>query len=122
MKSCTRCGATSADTARFCRDCGAPLVSASSATEERKRVSVLFVDMVGSTSRADGADPEEVRDVLRRFYDPVREQIDRFGGTVEKFIGDAVVAVFGAPVAHGNDAERAVRCPLQVVEAVSRLH
>jgi len=78
--------------------------------------------MVGSTARADGADPEDVRDDLRRFYGPVREQIDRFGGTVEKFIGDAVVAVFGAPVAHGDDAERAVRCALQVVEAVVRLN
>jgi class 3 adenylate cyclase len=122
MKVCKQCGATNGGTARFCQACGAPLATIPRAGEERKRVSVLFVDMVGSTARADSADPEDVRDDLRRFYGPVREQIDRFGGTVEKFIGDAVVAVFGAPAAHGDDAERAVRCALQVVEAVARLN
>lgn len=89
--------------------------------EERKLVSVLFVDMVGSTAQADGADPEDVRDLLRRFYRPVRDQVERYGGTVEKYIGDAVVAVFGAPIAYGDDAERAVRCGLGVVEAVRAL-
>jgi class 3 adenylate cyclase/tetratricopeptide (TPR) repeat protein len=89
--------------------------------EERRLVSILFVDLVGSTEQADGADPEDVRDKLRMFHARVREEIERFGGTTEKFIGDAVLAVFGAPVAHGDDAERAVRCGLAVIEAVSEL-
>lgn len=92
------------------------------AGEERKLVSVLFVDIVGSTSRAHGADPEDVRDVLRRFHAPVRQEIELHGGVVEKFIGDAVVAVFGARRAHGDDAARAVRCGLKIVGAVEQLN
>jgi class 3 adenylate cyclase len=73
---------------------------------------VLFVDMVGSTARADGADPEDVRDLNRRYHHELRDRIERFGGVLEKFIGDAVMAVFGAPLAHDDDAERAVRAAL----------
>jgi class 3 adenylate cyclase/tetratricopeptide (TPR) repeat protein len=120
--ACPRCGTENADAARFCQACGASLVSAESAPEERKLVSVLFVDIVGSTSRADLADPEDVRDTLRLFYERVREQIDRFGGVLEKFIGDAVVALFGAPLGRGDDAERAVRCGLKVLEAIEELN
>jgi class 3 adenylate cyclase len=120
---CRRCGAENQGDARFCHACGAPLeASATAGQEERKLVSVLFVDLVGSTARADRADPEDVRDELRLFYERVREQIDLFGGVVEKFIGDAVVAVFGAPLAHGDDAERAVRCGLRVLEAIQELN
>jgi len=72
-------------------------------------VSVLFVDMVGSTARADGADPEDVRELNRLYHGALRACIEGFGGVVEKFIGDAVMAVFGAPRAHDDDAERAVR-------------
>ena len=85
------------------------LVVDAPAGEERKVVSVLFVDLVGFTSRSDRADPEDVRATLRPYHERVKADIERFGGTVEKFIGDAVMAVFGAPVAHEDDAERAVR-------------
>jgi class 3 adenylate cyclase len=86
---------------------------------------VLFVDMVGSTARADGADPEDVRDLNRRYHQELRDRIERFGGVVEKFIGDAVMAVFGAPLAHDDDAERAVRAALdalQGIEEMNRIH
>src|SRR5437868_972121 len=120
MRICERCGRENAEDARFCQACGQPLEDVAS-PEERKLVSVLFVDVVGSTAQADGADPEDLRDVLRVFYEIVREQVERFGGAVEKFIGDAGVAVFGAPLAHGDDAERAVRCGLATMAAVADL-
>jgi class 3 adenylate cyclase len=85
-------------------------------------VSVLFVDLVGFTSQSDRADPEEVRDLLQGFHARSKREIERFGGTVEKFIGDAVMAVFGAPIAHGDDAERAVRAGLRVVHAIDDLN
>jgi class 3 adenylate cyclase/tetratricopeptide (TPR) repeat protein len=122
VQICDRCGEGNAESARFCQACGASIAPAGGHTEERKLVSVLFVDLVGSTSRADRADPEDVRDVLRLFFERVREQIERFDGTVEKFIGDAVVAVFGAPRSHGDDAERAVRCGLRVLDAIEELN
>src|SRR5436190_11056643 len=118
MRVCERCGRENAEDARFCQACGQPLEDTVS-SEERKLVSVLFVDVVGSTAQGDRADPEDLRDVLRVFYEIVREQVERFGGAVEKFIGDAVVAVFGAPLAHGDDAERAVRAGLAALEAIS---
>jgi class 3 adenylate cyclase len=82
--------------------------------EERKVVSVLFADLVGFTARSEKTDPEDVRAVLRGYHGRARAEIERFGGTVEKFVGDAVMAVFGAPVAHEDDAERAVRAALGV--------
>jgi class 3 adenylate cyclase/tetratricopeptide (TPR) repeat protein len=87
--------------------------------EERKLVSVLFVDIVDSTAHAERTDPEDVRERLRLFFDTFRAQVERFDGAVEKFIGDAAVAVFGAPLAHGDDAERAVRCGIAVLEDVA---
>ena len=90
--------------------------------EERKIVSILFVDLVGFVARSDHADPEDVRATLRPYYTLVRRELARWGGTVEKFIGDAVMATFGAPVAHEDDAERAVRAGLRVVRAVEELN
>lgn len=90
--------------------------------EERKVVSVLFVDLVGFTAQSDSADPEDVRAILRRYHELLKREIERFGGTVEKFIGDAVMAVFGAPVAHEDDAERAIRAALRIVEAIDELN
>lgn len=84
--------------------CGAPLEEPRATAEERKVVSVLFVDLVGFTARSDAADPEDVRATLRTYHDRLKREIERFGGTVEKFVGDAVMAVFGAPVAHEDDA------------------
>ena len=89
--------------------------------EERKVVSVLFVDLVGFTDRSDRADPEDVRATLRPYHERVKADIESFGGTVEKFIGDAVMAVFGAPVAHEDDAERAVRAALRILETMEAL-
>ena len=90
--------------------------------EERKVVSILCVDLVGFVARSDQADPEDIRTTLRPYYTCVRRELVRWGGTVEKFIGDAVMAAFGAPVAHEDDAERAVRAALRIVEAVQELN
>src|SRR5713226_6700034 len=97
--------------------CGAALAAAE-VREERKVVSVLFTDLVGFTSRSERLDPEDVRATLSPYYARLREQIEQRGGTVEKFIGDAVMAVFGAPVAHEDDAERAVRTAIAIREAL----
>ena len=90
--------------------------------EERKVVSILCVDLVGFVARSDQADPEDIRTTLRPYYTCVRRELVRWGGTVEKFIGDAVMAAFGAPVAHEDDAERAVRAGLRIVQAVQELN
>jgi class 3 adenylate cyclase/tetratricopeptide (TPR) repeat protein len=109
--------------AKFCLECGAALaVATPPALEERKIVTVLFCDLVGFTAASDSADPEDVRARIRPYHARLRQEIERFGGTVEKFIGDAVMAVFGAPVAHEDDAERAVRAGLRVLEAIEELN
>src|SRR5438034_6174238 len=95
--------------------CGAPLAAAAPARrEERKVVTVLFADLVGFTVRAEQLDPEDVQAVLAPYHARLRSELERWGGTVEKFIGDAVMAVFGAPVARENDPERAVRAALAI--------
>jgi class 3 adenylate cyclase len=113
---CSRCGHENAETAKFCQECGAALAAAGRVGEERRIVSVLFVDLVGSTARAEKLDPEDVRAYLNTYFARVRGRIEEFGGTVEKFIGDAVMGVFGAPTAYGDDSERAVRAALAVQE------
>jgi class 3 adenylate cyclase len=115
---CASCGQANAPGARFCSNCGAPLAERAAPHEERKLVSVLFVDLVDSTARADKADPEDVREVLQAYHREAKQCIEQYGGVVEKFIGDAVMAVFGAPIAHGDDAERAVRAGLRVLEMI----
>ena len=123
MGACPACGTEYAEEARFCSTCGASLASPPAAQrEERKVVSVVFVDLVGSTARAEASDPEDVRALLRVYHERARDELESFGGTVEKFIGDAVVAVFGAPVSHEDDPERAVRAALAVRDAVARLN
>src|SRR5215467_280641 len=82
--------------------------------QERKVVTVLFCDLVGFTSRAEEMDPEDVASLLAPYQARVKEELERYGGTVEKFIGDAVMALFGAPVAHEDDPERAVRAALAI--------
>jgi class 3 adenylate cyclase/tetratricopeptide (TPR) repeat protein len=119
--TCARCGHRSPAGALFCPQCGAALADAPTPREERKLVSILFVDLEGFTASADDADPEDVRDALSAYHAVARERIEAYGGVVEKFIGDAVMAVFGAPVAHSDDAERAVRAGLRVLEAVAEL-
>jgi class 3 adenylate cyclase len=121
MERCPRCGQDNAEGARFCSACANPLTRAE-AREERKIVTVLFADLVGFTARADGLDPEDVRAILRPYHGRLRAEIEAFGGTVEKFIGDAVVGIFGAPVAHGDDPERAVRAALSVRDAIDAMN
>jgi class 3 adenylate cyclase/tetratricopeptide (TPR) repeat protein len=118
---CPNCGNAVQLPARFCSHCGAALDEAGQKREERKLVSVLFVDLVGFTARSDRADPEDVRDTLHLYHAEAKRRIEHYGGLLEKFIGDAVMAVFGAPVAHGDDAERAVRAGLSVLSAIDEL-
>ena len=121
MIVCPNCGEENPERARFCLACGESLAAEVPAGEERKVVSVLFVDLVGFTDRSDRADPEDVRATLRPYHERVKADIESFGGTVEKFIGDAVMAVFGAPTAHEDDAERAVRAALRILETIEGL-
>src|SRR6266704_3239597 len=114
MLTCSVCGQESPDGTRFCPACGAALVAAEARREERKVVTVLFADLVGFTSRAEQLDPEDVRAVLAPYHERLRFELERFGGTVEKFIGDAVMAIFGAPVAHEDDPERAIWAALAI--------
>jgi class 3 adenylate cyclase/tetratricopeptide (TPR) repeat protein len=115
---------------KFCGECGTSLIGAPSPTptvppvretptEERRLVSVLFADLVAFTTLSESRDPEEVRDLLSRYFDTCRRIVERYGGVVEKFIGDAVMAVWGSPIATEDDAERAVRAAMEVVDAVT---
>jgi class 3 adenylate cyclase len=122
MTTCPQCGEENPKRGRFCLACGAPLAAAPAPAEERKVVSILFVDLVGFTAASERADPEDVRARLRPYHGRVKQEIERFGGTVEKFVGDAVMAAFGAPVAHEDDAERAVRAGLSVLGAIDELN
>ena len=113
MPSCPVCATENPDVARFCLACGAAL-TAEPPREERKVVTVLFADLVGFTSRAEQLDPEEVRAVLAPYWERLRHELEKRGGTVEKFIGDAVMALFGAPTAHDDDPLRAVGAALAI--------
>jgi class 3 adenylate cyclase len=121
---CARCGTENPDGAKFCNECAAPLAEAAPppALEERKVVTVLFCDLVGFTAASEQQDPEDVRARVRPYHARVRQEIERYGATVEKFVGDAVMAVYGAPTAHEDDAERAVRAGLAVLEAIADLN
>ncbi len=142
---CTQCGSQNGPAARFCGDCGTRLdgpdepsvgsspiglvnaiaartaIAPTEPVAERRLVSVLFVDLVGFTAIAEGRDAEAVRELLTLYFERARSVIERYGGTVEKFIGDAVMAVWGAPIAHEDDAERAVRAALELVAEVRDL-
>jgi class 3 adenylate cyclase len=120
--ACPECGEPLPGLGRFCPSCGAELAAGPITEERRKVVSILFADLVGFTSRSELDDPEDVRARLRQYHQTVRAPVERFGGIVEKFVGDAVMAVFGAPIAHGDDAERAVRAALAIPHAVEQLN
>ena len=123
QRQCPGCGELLSGELAFCTTCGAPTVGSRAERprgEERRLVTVLFADLVGFTARAEALDPEDVRALLAPYHARVRAEIERFGGTVEKFIGDAVMALFGAPVAREDDGERAVRAALAVRDAVAR--
>src|SRR6476659_6133362 len=124
--ACPACGAANPPETKFCGECGASLLvdnvaAPSRVTAERRLVSVLFVDLVGFTAASEGRDAEDTRELLTRYFELARTTIGRYGGTVEKFIGDAVMALWGAPVAQEDDAERAVRAALELVAAVPQL-
>jgi class 3 adenylate cyclase/tetratricopeptide (TPR) repeat protein len=121
-RRCANCGEENASSSRFCSNCGARLDAPATPREERKLVSILFIDLVGFTARSDRADPEDVRETLQLYHAEAKRRIEQYGGVLEKFIGDAVMAVFGAPVAHGDDAERAVRAGLRVLEGIDELN
>ena len=130
---CGSCGTVAAAGEWFCAECGTPLGAVPAAPSpapaplevervaERRLVSVLFADLVGFTSGAEARDAEETRELLSRYFEESRRVVERYGGTVEKFIGDAVMAVWGTPVAQEDDAERSVRAALDLVDAVSDL-
>lgn len=123
MPVCAACGQENPDVARFCFVCAAPFDGSQvQSREERRIVSVVFVDLVGFTARSEQLDPEDVRAILTPYHETVKRELESFGGVVEKFIGDAIMAVFGAPTAHGDDAERAVRAALTVRDAVDALN
>jgi class 3 adenylate cyclase/tetratricopeptide (TPR) repeat protein len=124
VPTCPSCGKELPGEFPFCPFCGATLgpQSARPLQEERKVVSVLFCDLVGFTAASERADPEDVRSRIRPYHARLRQVIEGYGGTVEKFIGDAVMAVFGAPIAHEDDAERAVRAGLRVLETIEELN
>jgi class 3 adenylate cyclase len=119
---CTQCGKENRKGARFCDACAAPLAAeAASAREVRKVVSVLFCDVTGSTELGERLDPEALRVVLAGYFERMQAIVERHGGTVEKFIGDAVMAVFGVPVVHEDDALRAVRAAVEMRDALPGL-
>jgi len=128
--ACPNCGAEANSTHKFCPNCGSTLGAAVSPSpgrsaavpvEERRVVTAMFCDLVGFTTFSESRDPEEVRAMLTRYFDVARATIEKFGGVVDKFIGDAVTAFWGATVAHADDPERAVRAALDLVDAVSGL-
>lgn len=121
MRICLRCKQENPPVARFCLGCGASLDDPTNPPDERRIVTIIFVDLVGFTARAERLDPEDVRALLGPYHDRVRREIESFGGVVEKFIGDAVMGVFGAPLAHGDDAERAVRAALAIRDLAGEL-
>ncbi len=118
---CASCGAGNPERAKFCLECGAPLGAAEPSGEVRKTVTIVFCDVTGSTALGESTDPEAVRALLARYFNSMREIIEAHGGSVEKFIGDAVMAVFGVPVLHEDDALRAVRAALEMREALPEL-
>src|SRR5919201_2875638 len=125
MRLCPACGAENPERARFCLECGTPLAEAPPPTppsEERKVITAIFVDLVGSTSRSEQLDPEDVKALVAPYHARVRADLERHGGTFEKFSGDAVLALFGSPKAHEDDPERAIRAALAVRNSIAELN
>ncbi len=118
---CGSCGQQNPEAFRFCGSCGAALIEPAPAREVRKVVTIVFCDLTGSTALGDRTDPETLRAIMGGYYDQMRAILERHGGTVEKFVGDAVMAVFGIPVSHEDDALRAVRASWQMRSAVESL-
>jgi class 3 adenylate cyclase len=123
MAVCGGCGRFGPDDARFCSACGSPLAAAPLFDRSaRKTITVVFADIAGSTELSDRLDPETVQQVMSRYFRTTRRVLERHGGTVEKFIGDAVMAVFGIPVVHEDDALRAARAAVEMAESLRLLN
>src|SRR5919206_2593004 len=122
MAACPTCGTENPDGARFCNNCGSALAQAAAPRLERKFATALFADLVGSTPLAEREDPEVVQSVVSRTFDRLSQEIERYEGLLEKFMGDAVLAVFGVPRAHEDDAERAVRAAFEMQAVLSELN
>ena len=122
MLICTSCGHENGEGAKFCEECGLSFAAAlPAAQEQRKTVTVLFCDVTGSTALGETLDPERLRALLARYFERMKAIVERHGGSVEKFIGDAVMAVFGVPVLHEDDALRAVRAAVEMRDALPEL-
>jgi class 3 adenylate cyclase len=121
MTVCSACGHEPPEGAKFCPECGASLAPAPPPREQRKTVTVLFCDVAGSTELGESTDPEALRTVLARYFERMKEIVERHGGSVEKFVGDAVMAVFGVPVVHEDDALRACRAAVEMRDALPEL-
>src|SRR5215216_3023408 len=121
-RTCPACGAELPDQFRICGYCGAPLGAAAPPAVVRKTVTIVFSDLAASTKLGEQLDSEALRAVMDRYFDAMRDALARHGGTIEKFIGDAVMAVFGLPVVHEDDALRAVRAAHAMGEALEELN
>ena len=121
MAICASCGYQSESAFKFCPECAAPFAAAPAAREQRKIVTILFCDLTGSTTLGERLDPESLRALLARYFERMKAIVELHGGTVEKFIGDAVMAVFGVPVLHEDDALRAVRAAVEMRDVLPEL-
>ena len=121
MPTCVACGHEAETPFKFCPECGTPAEVPARAREQRKVVTVLFCDITGSTALGEHLDPEPLRALLARYFEHMRAIVERHGGTVEKFVGDAVMAVFGVPTLHEDDALRAVRAAAEMRDALPEL-
>ena len=121
MPTCAFCGRDSPESFKFCPECGTPFGARRLIPEERRVITTLFCDLVSFTATSETSDPEDVDRMLRDYNKMARRVVNSCGGNVEKFIGDAVVAVFGVPLLHEDDAERAVRAGLRLVEEMGDL-
>src|SRR5438046_8271792 len=122
MQICPGCGEENPDKFRLCGVCGTPLAPALPAQEVRKTVTIVFSDLKGSTAMGEKLDSEAVREVMSRYFDEMRLALERHGGTVEKYIGDAIMAVFGLPRLHEDDAIRAVRAAAEMRDRLAALN
>src|SRR6478609_4320520 len=122
MAICPTCSEENPERFRLCGFCGTPLAGALPAQEVRKTVTIVFSDLKGSTSLGERLDPESLREVMSRYFEEMRAALERHGGRVEKYIGDAIMAVFGLPKAHEDDALRAVRAAYGMTVAMNELN